>query len=125
MFGAATLAQAADAADPVFKALMSKTMPDVQGKEVLMATVTYPPGGADPVHRHDAYGFIYVLEGSIVMGVNGGKGTTLTAGQTFYEGPADIHTLGRNASQTEPATFLVVLIKDPHKPALIPVAAHP
>lgn len=120
----ATVASAhAAAPDPVFTALMNKAMPEMQGKEVLMATVMYPPGGADPVHRHDAYGFIYVLEGSIVMAVNGGTGVTLHAGQTFYEKPTDIHTVGRNASATAPAKFLVFLVKDANKPALIPVGS--
>jgi quercetin dioxygenase-like cupin family protein len=91
--------------------LMSKDLSDVPGKEGLMFTVEYAPGAADPVHRHRAHGFIYVLEGSIVMGVKGGKEITLTAGQTFYEGPNDIHTVGRNASTTQPAKFLVLLIK--------------
>ena len=82
--------------------------------------VDYPPGAADPIHRHNAHSFVYVLEGSIVMQVRGSKEVTLTAGQTFYEGPGDIHTVGRNASQTRPARFLVVLIKPQGAPALIP-----
>jgi quercetin dioxygenase-like cupin family protein len=90
------------------------------GKEAVMITVEYPPGGADPVHRHHAHGFIYVLEGSIVMQVKGGKEVTLTPGQTFYEGPNDIHTVGRNASQTQPAKFIVLLLKDKGAPILIP-----
>jgi len=101
--------------------LMSKPLPDFPGKEVLMITVTYPPGGSDPVHKHNAHGFIYVLEGSIVMGVKGGRPVTLTPGQTFYEGPNDIHTVGRNASKTKPAKFLVFLLKDKDAPVLIPV----
>ena len=86
-----------------------------------MITVEYPPGGSDPIHRHNAHGFIYVLEGSVVMGVNSGKSVTLTAGQTFYEGPNDIHTVGRNASKTTPAKFVVFLLKDKDAPILIPV----
>ena len=85
-----------------------------------MITVEYPPGGADPVHRHDAHGFIYVLEGSIVMGVQGGKEVTLLPGQSFHEGPEDLHTVGRNASKDKPAKFLVLLLKDAGKPAVIP-----
>lgn len=92
--------------------LMTKEMANIPGKEVLMMTVEYAPGAADPVHRHDAHGFIYVLEGSIVMGVKGGKEVTLMPGQTFYEGPDDIHTVGRNASKTKPAKFLVMLVKN-------------
>jgi quercetin dioxygenase-like cupin family protein len=83
--------------------------------------VEYAPGGADPVHRHDAHGFIYVLEGSVVMQVKGGKEVTLKPGQTFYEGPDDVHVVGRNASKTKPAKFLVLLLKEKGAPALIPV----
>lgn len=100
---------------------MTKALPDIPGKEALMLVVDYPPGGADPVHRHDASAFVYVLEGTIVMQVKGGKEVTLKPGQTFYEGPDDIHTVGRNASQTEPAKFVVVLIKKQGAPALTPV----
>jgi quercetin dioxygenase-like cupin family protein len=109
------------AADPVVTPLMTKPLPEFPGKEVFMFTVEYPPGSADPVHKHKAHGFIYVLEGSIVMAVNGGEPVTLTPGQTFYEGPTDIHTIGRNASQTKPAKFLVLLLKDVNAPVLIPV----
>jgi quercetin dioxygenase-like cupin family protein len=77
-----------------------------------MITVEYPPGGGDPVHRHDAHAFVYVLEGSIIMQVRGGERVTLTPGQTYYEGPDDVHTVGRNASSTKPAKFLVLLVKD-------------
>ncbi len=100
--------------------LMTKALPDYPGKEALMLTVVYPPGAADPVHRHNAHAFVYVLEGSIVMGVRGGKSVTLTPGQTFYEGPNDVHTIGHNASLTESAKFLVVLFKDSDAPVAIP-----
>ncbi|WAS91404.1 cupin domain-containing protein [Nannocystis punicea] len=101
--------------------LMSKKLADFPGKEALLITVDYPPGAVDPVHRHDAHAFVYVLEGSIVMGVKGGQEVTLKPGQTFYEGPDDIHTVGRNASSTEPAKFLVLLIKPEGAPVLIPI----
>ena len=101
--------------------LMSKALAQFPGKEAVMITVEYPPGAVDPVHRHNASAFVYVLEGSIVMQVKGGKEVTLTPGQTFYEGPNDIHTVGRNASQTQPAKFLVVLLKDKRAPVLVPV----
>jgi quercetin dioxygenase-like cupin family protein len=109
------------AQDAKVTSLMSKPLPDIPGKELLMITVEYPPGSSDPVHRHNAQALVYILEGSIVMGVNGEKPITLTAGQTFYEGPNDIHTIGRNASKTMPAKFLVVLLKDKDAPVLIPV----
>jgi len=87
--------------------------------------VVYPPGASDPIHRHNAHAFVYVLEGSIVMQVRGGKEITLTPGQSFYEGPNDIHTVGRNASTTKPAKFIVVLLKDKGAPVLVPVNAAP
>lgn len=86
-----------------------------------MITVEFPPGGADPVHRHDAHGFIYVLEGSVVMQVKGGKEVTLTPGQSFYEGPEDVHVVGRNASNSRPAKLLAVLVKSKGAPILVPV----
>ncbi|WCM49492.1 cupin domain-containing protein [Pseudomonas sp. WJP1] len=112
---------AADAPPPDVKEVSVTALPDYPGKEVLMLTVEYPPGGADPVHRHDAHGFVYVLEGSVVMGVKGGKEVTLTPGQSFHEGPNDIHTVGRNASKDKPAKFVVFLLKEQGKPPVIPV----
>jgi quercetin dioxygenase-like cupin family protein len=101
--------------------VMSKELTDIPGKEVVMLTVEFPPGGSDPVHRHDAHGFIYVLEGSVVMQVQGGKEVTLAPGQTFYEGPDDVHVVGRNASTTRPAKLLAILVKDKGAPILVPV----
>jgi quercetin dioxygenase-like cupin family protein len=100
--------------------LTSKDLPEFPGKEVLMITVDYPPGSVDPIHRHNAHAFIYVLEGSIIMQVKGGKEVTLTPGQTFYEGPNDIHVVGKNASSTKPAKFVVFFIKDKGAPVLVP-----
>ena len=101
--------------------LMSKDLTESPGKEVLMITVEKPPGGSDPIHRHNAHAFVYVLEGSIVMQVEGGKEVTLTPGQTFYESPSDVHVVGRNASSTKPVKFLVFLVKDKGAPVLVPV----
>ena len=100
--------------------LMSKGLPNLPGKEGLMITVDYPPGSSDAIHRHNANAFVYVLEGSIVMQVRGGKEVTLTPGQTFYEGPDDVHVIGRNASKTEPAKFVVFLVKDKGAPVFVP-----
>ena len=109
------------AQEPSVTPLMSKDLTDRPGKEGLMIVVEYPPGGSDPVHRHNAHGFLYVLEGSVVMQVKGGKEITLTPGESFYEGPDDVHVVGRNASGTKPAKFLVFLIKDKGAPVLVPV----
>ena len=100
--------------------LMSKGLTNLPGKEGLMITVEYPPGSSDPIHRHNAHAFVYVLEGEIVMQVRGGKEVTLTPGQTFYEGPDDVHVVGRNASKTKPAKFIVFLVKDKGAPVLVP-----
>jgi quercetin dioxygenase-like cupin family protein len=116
LFGATVMAQ-----EPKVTALMSKNLIDSPGKEALMITVEYAPGGSDPIHRHNAAAFVYVLEGSVVMQVKGGKEITLTPGQTFYEAPDDLHVVGRNASSTRPAKMLVFLVKDKGAPALVPV----
>jgi quercetin dioxygenase-like cupin family protein len=101
--------------------LTSKDLMDLPGKEALMIIVDYPPGSVDPIHRHNAHAFVYVLEGSIIMQVKGGKEVTLTPGQTFYEGPDDVHVVGRNASSTKPAKFVVFFVKDKGAPVLVPV----
>jgi len=100
--------------------LTSKDLPEFPGKEVLMITVDYPPGSVDPIHRHNAHAFVYVLEGSIIMQVKGGKEVTLTPGQTFYEGPDDVHVVGRNASSSKAAKFIVFLIKNKGAPVVVP-----
>ena len=112
---------AAVAAEAKVTPLFSKELKESPGKEGLMLVVEYPPGNADPIHRHNAHGFIYVLEGSVVMQVKGGKQVTLTPGQTFYEGPEDVHVVGRNASSTQPAKLLVFLVKDKDAPVFVPI----
>jgi quercetin dioxygenase-like cupin family protein len=109
------------AQEPNVAPLMSKDLNDFPGKEGMMITVEYPPGGKDPVHRHNAHAFVYVLEGAVVMQLKGGKEVTLKPGDTFYEGPSDIHVVGRNASTTQPAKFVVVLLKNKGAPPLVPV----
>jgi quercetin dioxygenase-like cupin family protein len=98
------------------KQLMIKDLVGLADKEVLMSTVTYPPGGASPPHRHDAQVFVYVLQGELIMQVRGGPKVTLKPGETFYESPTDVHAVSANASQTRPATFLVFIIKDKGAP---------
>src|SRR5215469_6651937 len=115
------IAGAVLAQDGQVTTLMSKDLPECPGKEGMMISVFYPPGASTPIHRHNAHAFVYVLEGTIVMQVKGGKELTLTPGQTFYEGPNDIHVVSRNASTTKPAKFLVVLVKNKDAPILTPV----
>jgi quercetin dioxygenase-like cupin family protein len=111
---------AAMAQEPKVTSLMSKDLTENPGKEVLMITVEHAPGGSNAIHRHNAQAFVYVLEGSVVMQLKGEQQVTLTPGQTFYEGPDDVHVVDRNASSTQPAKFLVVLIKNKGAPALMP-----
>jgi quercetin dioxygenase-like cupin family protein len=108
------------AQEPKVTSLLSKDLPENPGREVLVITVVHAPGGSSAIHRHNAHAFVYVLEGSVVMQLKGGNPVTLTPGQTFYEGPDDVHVVDRNASRTKPAKFLVVLIKDKGAPALVP-----
>jgi quercetin dioxygenase-like cupin family protein len=121
----AAAAQQSTAAPPAAGAaratpLLSKDLPDIAGKEVTMSVIEYAPGGTSASHRHDAHTFVYVLEGSVVMQVTGGEPVTLVPGQTFYETPADVHAVSKNASATAPAKFLVFMIKDKGKPATRP-----
>ena len=112
----------ASAVEPVrVTELMTKALANVPDKESTMIIVDYAPGGADPVHRHNASAFVYVLEGSIVMQMKGDKEVTLHPGETFYEDPNGVHLVGRNASNTAPAKFLVFLVKDKGAPILVPV----
>lgn len=101
--------------------LTRKDLPNYPGKEGLMISVEYGPGGSSPIHKHEANAFVYVLEGSIVMQVKGEKAVTLSPGETYYESPSDIHLVSRNASKTKPAKFIVVLLKNKNAPAVIPV----
>jgi quercetin dioxygenase-like cupin family protein len=108
------------AQEPKVTPLMSKDLAESPGREALMITVEHAPGGSSAIHRHNAHAFVYVLEGSVVMQLKGGQQVTLAPGQSFYEGPADVHVVDRNASATQPAKFLVLLIKDTGAPALVP-----
>jgi quercetin dioxygenase-like cupin family protein len=108
------------AQEPKVTPLMSKDLAEYPGKEVLMISVEHAPGGSNAIHRHNAHAFVYVLEGSVVMQVKGGEQVTLTPGQSFYEGPDDVHLVDRNASSTNPAKFVVFLIKNKGAPALLP-----
>jgi quercetin dioxygenase-like cupin family protein len=118
--GAQLTAPARAAPQPIVVPIMQKDLADLPGKEMLMITVDYPPGAVETVHRHDAHAFVYVLEGTIIEQVRGGKEVTLTPGQTFYEGPDDVHIVGRNASATTPARFVVVLVKKKGVDAVLP-----
>lgn len=120
LLGGVMAAGAQAAPSAIVAPLMTKPLDDYPGKEAEMISVEYPPGAGDPVHRHYAHTFVYVVEGSIVMQVKGGQSVTLKPGQTFYEAPGDLHTVGRNASLTQPAKFIVLLLKDKGAPVLVP-----
>ena len=107
--------------EAVVTPLVAKDLPELHGKEGVMILVEYPPGASDPIHRHDAHAFVYVLEGSVVMKLRDAAEVTLSPGQTYYEGPNDVHIVGRNASNTWPAKFVVFLVKNQGAPILEPV----
>ena len=109
------------AQDAVVRSLLSKDLAGVPNRELTLITVEYPPGGSSPVHTHHAQALVYVLEGSVVMQVRGGAAVTLTSGQSWYEGPNDVHVVSRNASNSAPAKYLVILAKDKGAPILTPV----
>jgi quercetin dioxygenase-like cupin family protein len=109
------------AQDAKVRSLLSEDLVGVPGRELTMITVEYPPGAVDPVHTHNAQAMVFVLEGSIVMQVKDGAAVTLGPGQTFYEGPDDVHLVGRNASNTKRARFVVFFVKDKGAPILTPV----
>jgi quercetin dioxygenase-like cupin family protein len=108
------------AEEPKVTSLMSKDLTENPGREVLMITVEHAPGGSSAIHRHNAHAFVYVLDGSVVMQLKGGQQVTLTPGQSFYEGPDDVHVVDRNTSGTKPGKLLVFLIKNKGAPALVP-----
>ena len=126
---AGTNGQLARAAEPKADAtvipLLSKELSGIPGKEAVMVTVEYPPGGASKPHRHDANVFVYVLSGTLRMQVDGQDAVTLKAGETFYENPNDVHRVSANASATEPVKFLVVMVKDKGKPSSRPADGAP
>ena len=109
-----------EAPTPIATPVMTKALPDYPGKEAQMALIEYPAGAVAQLHHHDAHVFVYVLEGSLVMGVKGSPVVNLSPGQSWYEGPTDVHTVGRNASQTQPAKFVAFFLKDAGKPPVIP-----
>jgi quercetin dioxygenase-like cupin family protein len=109
------------AAQETIRPIMSHTLAEASGSEVLMYTVDFPPGFSSPIHRHDAQVSVYVLQGSVAMQVKGGKELTLGPGQSFYEDRNDIHVVSRNASTSKPAKFLVFLIHKKDSPLVIPV----
>jgi quercetin dioxygenase-like cupin family protein len=101
--------------------LMAQDLAGLAGKEGIMLTVEYAPGASSTKHRHNAHVFVYVLEGSVVMQLEGGKAVTLGRGQTFYESPGDIHSVSKNPSKTRPAKFVVFVLKDKGEPPVVPV----
>lgn len=111
------LSATSSAQESIATALFQTDLPDIEGREAVVLEVEYPPGVASASHRHNAHTFVYVLEGTVVMQVAGGEQQTLVAGQTFYESPDDVHTVSRNASDTEPAKILVFFIKMKDAPA--------
>src|SRR5690348_15018055 len=87
------IATAAVAEDTKVTPVITKELSGIPGKEATIVTVEYAPGASSAEHRHNAHTFVYVLEGSVIMSVNGGREVTLGPGETFYESPEDVHTV--------------------------------
>jgi quercetin dioxygenase-like cupin family protein len=102
----------ASAQESAVNALFQTDVADVSNQEILVLEVTYPPGVESASHRHNAHTVVYVLEGTVTMQVEGGEAQTLGAGEVFYETPADVHSVSKNASNSEPAKILVFFLKD-------------
>ena len=100
--------------------LMTHDLAKMDRQEGTLVMVEYAPGGSDAEHLHNAYAFVYVLEGALVMQVKGGTEVTVGPGQTFFESPQDVHTVSRNASTTRPARFLVFFVKEKGAPVTVP-----
>ena len=101
--------------------LIKQVMADVPGREVMVITLDIPPGGGSAPHRHPGHHvFGYVLEGSYKIKLDQGPETILTKGQTFYEAPGQLHAVSANASQTEPAKVLAVIVAESGKPITVP-----
>ena len=93
---------------------LSRTLPAMDGRElrVKLVDVTYAPGGANASHSHPCPVVGYVLQGAVRMRVNDAPEVIYRSGDTFYEGPGDIHRTSANASATEPARFLAYFMCD-------------
>jgi quercetin dioxygenase-like cupin family protein len=107
--------------EPKVTPIMGQDLARLPGKEGVILTVEYAPGASSAKHRHNAHTFVYVLEGAVVMQVTGGEAVTLGPGQTFYESPNDIHLVSKNASDSQPAKFLVFFVKDKGAPPTVPM----
>lgn len=120
-WGSAASPAADDPEPAAVQTLLTEPLGNIPGKEVTMLTVEYPPGGAAAPHRHDAEVFVYVLEGAVVMQVDGKPPVTVRQGETFRESPGDIHRQSANASKTEPARFVVFMVKERGEPVSRPL----
>ena len=102
----------ANAQESAVSALFQTDVADASNQEILVLEVTYPPGVESASHRHNAHTIVYVLEGTVTMQVEGSEAKTLGEGEVFYETPDDVHSVSKNASDTEPAKILVFFLKE-------------
>ena len=107
-------ARAHDAGEDTVTPVQNQGLPDLPGKKLVMAVVSYEPGGASQAHRHAGSVFAYVLEGEIVSQLEGHPPVTYKVGESWYEPPLTPHLVSRNASSTKPVKLLAVLVLDEH-----------
>lgn len=111
---APAVVRAADAPRETIAPAFAEAIPNVPGKSLVGAVVTYAPGGKTPSHRHAKSAFIvgYVLSGAIRSQVDDGEAKVFRAGESFREAPGAHHRVSENASATEPATLLAIFVVD-------------
>ena len=73
--------------------------------------VDYEPGGfTRGTHRHPAGAYVYVIDGSVMFGLEGREPVELKAGASFYEPPGALHSVSRNASEELPASLIAFFV---------------
>ena len=104
------------------KVVLQRDLPDVDVKDwsITAVELTYAPGESSAAHRHPGITIVYVLEGEIRSQVGEGPETTYRAGQMFLEAPNQLHGVSRNASDSQPAKFLAMLLAPKGKPLTTP-----
>lgn len=102
--------------------LTSQDLPKMDGDNLIVTIqqLEYVPGGTSDAHRHNGCTFVYVLEGALVARIDDGPEKIYRPGEMFYEPPLHLHAVSKNASQTEPAKFLVFRVIEKGKPATVP-----
>jgi quercetin dioxygenase-like cupin family protein len=92
----------------------NEPIPNLPGKRLVTHVVDYPRGGGSAPHRHARSAFIYayVISGEIRSQVESEPARVYRAGEAWFESPGSRHPVSVNASNTEPARLLAVVVVD-------------